>query len=231
MLLIRRYRLGTLLSICVLSALILLTPLVSESLFATDEDYSYDINDDGLIDRTEIMAAINDYFADAITKDEVIEVIQLYFTGISIPTPVIPPTDTPPQATALPVSTSPVPTITPGSFPIAPTITLVSFSTTSLQLHWEYHGPDTPVITGYNVRYRGPDYEETVTLLSPNIQGRSIGGQFPSGSEFTISIRALSVAGPSPWASETRVIPAPVIHTPTPEPSPTSYTHAYVKRL
>ena len=41
----------------------------------------YDSNDDGVIDRDETVAAIRDYFAGDLTRDEVIEVIKLYFSS------------------------------------------------------------------------------------------------------------------------------------------------------
>ena len=48
-----------------------------------DEDLAnrYDQDHNGVIDRNEAIAAITDYFADRITRDEVLEVIRLYFAG------------------------------------------------------------------------------------------------------------------------------------------------------
>ena len=49
----------------------------------TSEDIGsrYDTNDNGVIDRDEAVAAVSDYFNDLITREEVIEVIALYFAG------------------------------------------------------------------------------------------------------------------------------------------------------
>ena len=41
----------------------------------------YDDNDDGGIQRDEVISAIKDYFSDLITREEVIEVIKLYFSS------------------------------------------------------------------------------------------------------------------------------------------------------
>ncbi len=41
----------------------------------------YDLNRDGIIEKIEALAAISDYFAELIEKDEVLEVIALYFAG------------------------------------------------------------------------------------------------------------------------------------------------------
>ena len=42
---------------------------------------TYDIDHNEMIDRSEALAAVKDYFDDLITKDEVIEVVLLYFDG------------------------------------------------------------------------------------------------------------------------------------------------------
>ena len=42
---------------------------------------TYDDNDDGGIQRDEVISAIKDYFSDLITRDDVIEVIKLYFSS------------------------------------------------------------------------------------------------------------------------------------------------------
>ena len=42
---------------------------------------TYDIDRNEVIDRSEALAAVKDYFDDLITKDEVIEVVLLYFDG------------------------------------------------------------------------------------------------------------------------------------------------------
>ena len=41
----------------------------------------YDLNDDGAIDRDEVISAVVDYFNDLITREETLEVIKLYFFG------------------------------------------------------------------------------------------------------------------------------------------------------
>ena len=47
----------------------------------TDLGNRYDVNDDGLIQRDEVISAIKDYFGDLITREETIEVIKLYFSS------------------------------------------------------------------------------------------------------------------------------------------------------
>ena len=42
---------------------------------------AYDSNDSGDIDKDEAVQAVQDYFADTITRGEVLEVLQLYFAG------------------------------------------------------------------------------------------------------------------------------------------------------
>ena len=42
---------------------------------------SYDANENGVIEKNEVIAAINDYLDDRITKDELIAVIKLYLSG------------------------------------------------------------------------------------------------------------------------------------------------------
>ena len=44
----------------------------------------YDVNGNGTIEREEVVLAIKDYFADLITRDEVVEVIKYYFTGDTV---------------------------------------------------------------------------------------------------------------------------------------------------
>ena len=40
---------------------------------------SYDANENGVIDRPEVITAIRHYFDDMITRDDVLEVIKAYF--------------------------------------------------------------------------------------------------------------------------------------------------------
>ncbi len=44
-------------------------------------DNAYDLNDNGVIEKSEAVAAVIDYFEGIITRDEVVEVILLYFSG------------------------------------------------------------------------------------------------------------------------------------------------------
>ena len=44
---------------------------------------TYDANEDGVIDGSEVIQAVKDYFADSITGPEVIAVVKLYFAGRS----------------------------------------------------------------------------------------------------------------------------------------------------
>ena len=53
----------------------------SHTYLVTDLGNRYDVNDDGAIQREEVIEAIKDYFADRITREEAIEVIKLYFSG------------------------------------------------------------------------------------------------------------------------------------------------------
>ena len=47
----------------------------------TDLGNRYDVNDDRVIQRDEVISAIKDYFNDVITREETIEVIKLYFSS------------------------------------------------------------------------------------------------------------------------------------------------------
>ena len=48
----------------------------------TDVDLGpYDVNKNEAIERDEVIAAVVDYFADHITKEEAVAVVQLYFGG------------------------------------------------------------------------------------------------------------------------------------------------------
>lgn len=47
----------------------------------TDLGNRYDVNDDRVIQRDEVITAIKDYFSDLITREETIEVIKLYFSS------------------------------------------------------------------------------------------------------------------------------------------------------
>ena len=45
--------------------------------------HRYDGNRNGMIERSEVIAAMQDYFDGEISKDDVIELIKLYFAGPS----------------------------------------------------------------------------------------------------------------------------------------------------
>ncbi len=53
----------------------------SHTYVVTDLGNRYDGNDDGAIQREEVIEAIKDYFADVISREETIEVIKLYFAN------------------------------------------------------------------------------------------------------------------------------------------------------
>ncbi len=54
--------------------------LANHSYTVTDLGIQYDANDDGSIDRDEVIEAIKDYFTSRISRDETIAVIKLYFS-------------------------------------------------------------------------------------------------------------------------------------------------------
>jgi hypothetical protein len=45
-------------------------------------DTSYDADESGVIDGTEVLNAVRDYFDDLITGPEVLEVVRLYFENV-----------------------------------------------------------------------------------------------------------------------------------------------------
>ena len=55
--------------------------LATHTYAITDLGNRYDANDDGAIERDEVISAIKDYFNDVITREETIEVIKLYFSS------------------------------------------------------------------------------------------------------------------------------------------------------
>ena len=55
------------------------TPPINGNGNGAFDPLSYDDNENGIIDRPEVIQAIRDYFADMITRDDVIAVIQAYF--------------------------------------------------------------------------------------------------------------------------------------------------------
>ena len=57
-------------------AIIIVTIEVSEASFSR-----YDLNNNNKIDRDEVIAAVGDYFDGDISKEEVIELVKLYFEG------------------------------------------------------------------------------------------------------------------------------------------------------
>ena len=54
--------------------------LASHTYTISDLGIRYDANENGVIDRGEVIAAIVDYFDERITRDETIAVIELYFS-------------------------------------------------------------------------------------------------------------------------------------------------------
>ena len=86
--------------IAIASLCILLTVNVSE---VNADSLDYDSNGNGEIERDEALAAIIDYFQDKATREDVLEVIGLYFsppTAEPTPTPTPIPTSTPEEAIA-----------------------------------------------------------------------------------------------------------------------------------
>ena len=64
----------------------MITPTIGVTIAVFDEDLGelgsrYDTNNDRMSGRNEAIAAITDYFADRITRDEVVGVITLYFAS------------------------------------------------------------------------------------------------------------------------------------------------------
>ena len=56
--------------------------LITVAIEVTDVDHGpYDLDDNGRIERGEVIAAISDYFKSIIGKDEVIRLIRLYFAS------------------------------------------------------------------------------------------------------------------------------------------------------
>ena len=52
----------------------------------TEKAKKYDRDENGLIDRDEAIAAVNDYFKDGITREDVLEVLKSYFESPAIDT-------------------------------------------------------------------------------------------------------------------------------------------------
>ena len=56
--------------------------LITVTIEVTDIDHGhYDLDDNERIERGEVIASISDYFKSIIGKDEVIQLIRLYFAG------------------------------------------------------------------------------------------------------------------------------------------------------
>ena len=56
--------------------------LIAVTIEVTDIDFGpYDLDDNGQIERGEVIASISDYFKSIIGKDEVIQLIRLYFAS------------------------------------------------------------------------------------------------------------------------------------------------------
>ena len=61
--------------------------LALSTVYAEEADLSpfYDANDNGVIDRDEVIAAVADYFGGVITRDQVLRIVQYYFSGDPVP--------------------------------------------------------------------------------------------------------------------------------------------------
>ena len=82
------------------AALCIVIPLTTTVLRADSLGERYDQDGDGLISRDEVLAAVGDYFAGEIDREDVVEMLALYFSGEPVePTPA-PPT---PAADLIPV--------------------------------------------------------------------------------------------------------------------------------
>ena len=57
-------------------AIIIVTIQVTEGAL-----YAYDLNGNGTIEREEVIAAVRDYFDGLITRDDVVELVKLYFAA------------------------------------------------------------------------------------------------------------------------------------------------------
>ena len=55
--------------------------LAFKTYMIADLGIQYDANENGVIDRDEVITAITDYFDDSLTRDETIAVIKLYFSS------------------------------------------------------------------------------------------------------------------------------------------------------
>ena len=100
----------------------------------------YDDDHNSAIDKNEAIAAVRDYFADKISKNETIGVILIYFSGLS-PDPGKP-TPPPPASTATPAR------------PGAPTgLTAMGNGQTQIDLSWvaPWNHGGTAAITGYRI--------------------------------------------------------------------------------
>ena len=64
-----------------LSATVTVTIAVANVGLGSPLGDAYDADGNEAIDRDEVLAAVADYFADRITKEEAVAVIQLYFAG------------------------------------------------------------------------------------------------------------------------------------------------------
>lgn len=54
-------------------------PIVANKLIFLFDAWRYDANEDGIIEKSEVIDAVKDYFDDVITREQAIEVIKLYF--------------------------------------------------------------------------------------------------------------------------------------------------------
>ena len=68
-------------------AILAFAALTAVVVYADDPDVSpfYDANDNGVIDRDEVITAVSDYFSGVITRDQILDIIQYYFSGDPVP--------------------------------------------------------------------------------------------------------------------------------------------------
>ncbi len=188
----------------------------------------YDTNLSGMTESNEAYQAIQDHYAGKLTQEETLDILLRFWGHIPVAGPTALPAPTR-VATATAVA-SPTPTTkpTPTRTPIqAPVVTFTRINTISIQVSWRHNAPN---VTGYEARYR-PEGGAWTTMGRESSSGTSAsgitrGGTFSVGERYEIQVRSLTKNGPSPWASETVVVPAPAPTptpiTSTPSPAPVS---------
>ena len=131
--------------------------LAGNAVNAEPEDY--DTNGNGILEKDEVLAVVIDYFRDRISKDDVLEVLALYFLS-----------DASPKSTPIPVPT-PTPTPTPTSSQedvTAPELLEVTLDTSAVDVS---EGPKA-----VTVRVRATDDISGISSVALNFKSPS-GGQ------------------------------------------------------